>query len=160
MTRKKPWNRVNLPVYSVASRGDDGFNMHICTYATAISMQPKRFAVCIYKGTKTLDNINEQPHFVLQVLSKNQFSIVNLLGKKSGKKVDKMKILERRKLLDAWEGFKILRDSLAVINLKVINSFDGGDHIVFVCDVQKYKNLNEGEELSLKTLREKKIITV
>ena len=102
----------------------------------------------------------EQPHFVLQVLSKDQFSIVNLLGKKSGKKVDKMKILERRKLLDAWEGFKILRDSLAVINLKVINSFDGGDHIVFVCDVQKYKNLNEGEELSLKTLREKKIITV
>lgn len=160
MTRKKPWNRVNLPVYSIASKGGDGFNMHICTYATAISMQPKRFAVCIYKGTKTLDNIKEQSHFVLQVLSKDQFSIVNLLGKKSGKKVDKIKILERRKMLDNWEDFKILRDSLAVIKLKVTNSFDGGDHIVFICDLQKYKNLNDGEELSLKTLREKGIITV
>ncbi len=160
MTRKKPWNRVNLPVYSVASYWNGKYNLHICTYASAISMHPKRFLVCIYKGTQTLLNIENNPEFVLQIMEAGQYNLVNLLGKKSGKLVDKIKLLEKRNLLIEWQGFKILKDCLSVIRLKVISQFDGGDHISFVCDVKTYKNLNDGKSLSLDKLRERGIVSI
>lgn len=160
MTRKKPWNRVNLPVYSVASKAGNKFNLHICTYASAISMHPKRFMVCIYKGTQTLDNILLHPEFVLQVMDTSQYKLVNLLGKKSGRRTDKVRLLEKRMELIEWNGFKVLAHCLSVILLQVMHQFDGGDHICFVSEVKAWKNLNEGIALNLDELRKHNIISM
>ena len=46
------------------------------------------------------------------------------------------------------------------MQLKVISSFKAGDHQGFLCEVVAYKNLNEGETLSLDTLREHKMIRI
>lgn len=160
MTRKKPWNRVNLPVYSVASKAGNRFNLHICTYASAISMHPKRFIVCIYKGTQTLENILHHPEFVLQVMGASQYKLVNLLGKKTGRKTDKVRLLEKRMELKEWEGFKILANCLAVVLLQVIHQLDGGDHICFVCEVKGWKNLHDGIALDLDELRKQGIVSI
>ncbi len=32
---KRPWNIVNMPVYSLATYVDDQLNMNVCTYVTA-----------------------------------------------------------------------------------------------------------------------------
>jgi len=34
-----------------------------------------------------------------------------------------------------WNDFYVLKNCLAVMQLKVISSFDGGDHNFFLCDV-------------------------
>lgn len=159
--QKRPWNRINLPVYSISSHDGNGqFNMHIITYASQISMQPKRFLCGIYRGTKTLDNLTDHPQFVLQLLASHQYRLTDLLGKKSGKQIDKMARLEKRKLLSDWKGYKVLSECLALLELKVISTFDGGDHIGFLCDVVDYKNLNEGTPLTLDILREHKLIRI
>jgi flavin reductase (DIM6/NTAB) family NADH-FMN oxidoreductase RutF len=160
MTRKKPWNRINLPVYSISSRNNSKANMHIITYATAVSMQPKRFICGIYHGTQTLANVEAVGEFVLQLLSDQQYRLVDLLGKKSGKQIDKISRLQKRNELTEWNGYPILKNCLAVMQMKVINSFDGGDHKCFLCDVVAYKNLNDGTALSLDTLREHKMILI
>jgi len=157
--RKKPWNRVNLPVYSVSSLGVKP-NMHICTYVSAVSMQPKRIMVAIYHGTQTIENLEKQDHFVLQILGSEQYNLVNLLGKQSGKKIDKIGRLEKRKLLEEWEGFPILSQALSVMKLKVCNQMEGGDHRLYLCDVEAYKNLNEGIALTTNILGEKGIIRI
>ncbi|BFG71733.1 hypothetical protein KACHI17_26140 [Sediminibacterium sp. KACHI17] len=158
---KRPWNRVNLPVYSICSKDDKGsFNMHIITYANQISMQPKRFVCGIYEGTKTLENIIGNHEFVLQLLSEKQYRLVELLGKKSGHQINKMERLEKRKLLSTWNHYPILKDALAVMLLSSISSFPGGDHTGFLCDVLQYKNLNEGNPLTLDTLRAYKLIRI
>ena len=158
---KRPWNRINLPVYSISSHDGNGqYNMHIITYASQISMQPKRFICGVFRGTKTLENITNHPQFVLQLLASQQYRLTDLLGKKSGNQIDKIARLEKRKLLFEWKGYKVLSDSLAVMELKVISSFDGGDHTGFLCDVVDYKNLNEGEALTLDILREHKLIRI
>ena len=93
---KRPWNRVNLPVYSISSTdGKGNFNMHIITYANQISMNPKRFVCGIYEGTKTLENVVGHKEFVLQLLSEKQYRLVDLLGKKSGHQFNKMERLEK-----------------------------------------------------------------
>lgn len=160
MIRKKPWNRVNLPVYSISSKSDDAHNMHIITYASQISMQPKRFICGIYHGTQTLINIEVSGEFVLQLLADTQYRLVDLLGKKSGKNINKIDRLQKRNELMDWNNFHVLKNCLAVMQLKVISSLEGGDHKGFLCDVVAYKNLNEGNVLTLDTLREKKLIRI
>ncbi len=160
MIRKKPWNRINLPVYSISSKANGKANMHIITYATAISMQPKRFICGLYHDTQTLENVEASGEFILQLLDEKQYRLVNLLGKKSGKSIDKISRLQKRKELAEWIGFPVLKNCLAVMQMKVINSFDGGDHKCFLCDVVAYKNLNEGEALTLDILRAHKMIQI
>ena len=160
MTRKKPWNRVNLPVYSISSKSADKCNMHIITYASQLSMQPKRFICGIYHGTQTLLNIEASGEFILQLLAANQYLLFDLLCKKSGKNIDKISRLQKRNELMHWNNFYVLKNCLAVMQLKVVSSFEGGDHKGFLCDVMAYKNLNEGDVLTLDTLREKKLIRI
>lgn len=158
---KRPWNRVNLPVYSICSSNSNGlFNMHIITYASQISMHPKRFVCGIYEGTKTLEHVIGHKEFVLQLLAEDQYRLVELLGKQSGHQVDKIARLEKRKLLSHWNGYPVLKDALALMQLKVVSSFPGGDHTGFLCDVAAYKNLNEGSPLTLDTLRAHKLIRI
>ncbi len=160
MTRKKPWNRSNLPVYSISSKANGKANMHIITYATAISMQPKRFICGIYQGTQTLMNVEASREFILQLLDEKQYRLVDLLGKKSGKKIDKIARLQKRNELAEWNGYPILKNCLAVMLMKVVNSFEGGDHQCFLCDVAAYKNLNDGKALTLDILRQHKMIRI
>ncbi len=158
--RKRPWNRVNLPVYSISSKAGDNNNMHIITYASQISMQPKRFVCGIYRGTQTLENVTLQGEFILQLLSATQYRLVDLLGKKSGKQIDKISRLQKRGELTEWKGYLVLKKCLAVMQLKVVSNFNGGDHEGFLCDVIDYKNLNEGDTLTLDILRTHKLIRI
>lgn len=161
--RKKPWNRVNLPVYSISSTdGNGNHNMHIITYATAISMQPKMFVCGIYNGTKTLAHVQQHPRFVLQLLHANQYALVNILGKKSGHNYDKMQYLRKRQLVIEWNGFYILKDALAVMELEGTHLSSPGeatpDHQLYLCKLLAWKNLHEGIALTLDDLRKRNII--
>jgi flavin reductase (DIM6/NTAB) family NADH-FMN oxidoreductase RutF len=126
-------------------------------------MHPKRMMVAIFKGTQTLENIETNPHFVLQLMHADQNKLVNLLGKQSGKTVDKIARLHKHKLLTTWQGFPVLRQALSVMELKPAFDplpSDTGDHIVYVCDVVSWKNLNNGDPLTTQLLHEKGIIRI
>ena len=79
MIRKKPWNRINLPVYSISSRFENIYNMNICTYTSAVSMKPKQIMVAIYNDTKTIEIVNNSPKFVLQLLPHQHFYMKEIL---------------------------------------------------------------------------------
>jgi flavin reductase (DIM6/NTAB) family NADH-FMN oxidoreductase RutF len=158
--RTKPWNRVNLPVYSIASKYGECENMHIITYATAISMKPKKFICGVYEGTRTLELITKSGLFVLQILSDQQYRLVDLLGKKSGHDIDKIARLKKRGLIVEWEGFSVLKDCLSCILLKVEKTISGGDHTIFITEVISYKNFNQGVALSLDDLRKHRLIRI
>lgn len=121
-------------------------------------MQPKRYIVALYKETKTLDNVTQQRSLVLQILSTAHLDLINRLGKQSGRCKDKLKTLS--KLLTEYNGYRILSDALAVIELRVLTLTDGGDHMLALCDVVSYRNIAGGEVLMLHHLREKKLITI
>ncbi|MCX6293106.1 MAG: flavin reductase, partial [Sphingobacteriales bacterium] len=74
--------------------------------------------------------------------------------------INKIEKLSKRNLLSEWKGFNVLKEALALMEMKVIDEMDGGDHVCFLCDVVAYKNINEGKELTLNILSEKKIISI
>lgn len=165
---QRPWNRVNLPVYSISSKDLEGnANMHIITYAQAVSMHPKQFICAIYYDTKTLELVEKNPHFVLQILCAEQYRLVDLLGKKSGNNINKIERLQKRNLITEWNGFYILKDALAVMEMKATplsftENLDSKspDHKLFLCNVVGYKNLHDGTPLTTQILGEKKIIRI
>ncbi|MFN3841121.1 MAG: flavin reductase family protein [Cyclobacteriaceae bacterium] len=154
--RKKPWNRVDQPVYSIASEAEGQVNMNICSYATPVSMVPKRFIVAICKNTLTLELVKKNPQFILQYLSQEQYKLINLLGKKSGHSINKIQRLKNQ--VASYNHFTVLKDCLAYVHLSVLSWLDGGDHWCVLCDVESYKNMNEKEPLTLRYLKKKKII--
>lgn len=158
---KRPWNRINAPIYSISSIDDNGnANMHIITYVTAINMQPKRFVCGVSLGTKTLDNVTGHPHFVLQLLAEQQYRLVDLLGRKTGHAIDKIARLRKRNELVEWKGFQVLKNCLAAMEMQVTDTMAAGDHIIQLCDVLAYKNMNAGPPLTLDTLRKHKLTRI
>lgn len=155
---KRPWNRVDLPIYSISSRTEQEANMHICTYVSSVSMEPKRIMVAIYKGTKTIALVEQNPHFVLQLLSNSQYNLIKLLGQSSGHKIDKISRLKKRGLLSTWKEFNVLKDALAYMELVPLQTMDAGDHIMHLCKMVSFSNNLDGEPLTLNTIREKGII--
>lgn len=162
---KKPWNRVSLPVYSISSTDKQGnSNMNIITYAQAVSMQPKQFICAIYYNTKTLQNVAQNPHFVLQILQDTQFKLVNVLGKKTGHSYNKINYLHKKDLITTWNGFTVLKDAIALLEMKAIpltNQEDKSlDHRIFLCEVINYKNQQPGNALTTTILSQHKIIRI
>ena len=155
---KKPWNRVDLPVYSVSSRYGSEENMHICTYVSAVSMNPKRYMVALYKGTKTIELAASEKRFVLQLLAEGDHGLIAQLGRQSGHRVDKMARLKKRGLVEQWRGFSVLSNAAAWIELAIIGDLDAGDHVMMLCDVVSAKNVKEISILTLDKLRARGLI--
>ncbi len=162
LSRKKPWNRVSTPVYSISSRDTAGnANMNIITYALPVSLTPNRFIIAVYRPSLTLEILRDQPRFVLQLLGEDQYRLTNLLGMHSGRITDKIGRLAKRKLLGEWKGFAVLKDCLAVMEMTITSELEtDGDHAIFHCQVNQFSNQREGQPLTLDTLRTHKMIRI
>lgn len=156
---KRPWNIVNPPVYSLATYAEGAVNMNICTYVTAISMKPKLYAVAVYYNTRTFDNLCADPQAVLQVLSRSNLPLVRSLGKKSGRSYNKQAYLEKKNRLTEWNRLPVLADACAYVQMNVADRLQtGGDHELFIFDVQKYRTVSEEDVLLFQDLVEGGVI--
>jgi flavin reductase (DIM6/NTAB) family NADH-FMN oxidoreductase RutF len=154
---RRPWNLIDCPVYSLATYADGQVNMNICTYVTAISMEPKIYAIAIYKNTKSLENMLKSEHAILQFLHPEQFKLIKNLGQRSGNTFDKHKYLSKNNLLESWHGYDVLKNTSARILLHKIDYKETGDHLLFTFRAEKYKSYHP-EVLTSEILRIKKII--
>lgn len=157
---KKPWNLVDLPVYSIASTGKGVLNMNICTYVSAVSMKPKRYMVAIYHDTRTLENVMKAKSFILQLLRQDQYGLVNALGKKSGNHYDKENYLRKKGELTEWQGYEVLKNAAAWLELDIISRHPAGDHDMFLCDVKGYKVSEQKKILTVRELGKRNIIRI
>jgi len=155
--RVKPWNRVDGPIYSLSTSAQGKGNFNICSYVTPISMKPKRYIVGVYKGTKTLKNLESNPTGILNLMTDKMYKLVNLLGKKSGHQIDKIKRLGKHAELTE-DGLYVLNGSLATVRLKFTDRMDGGDHWAWIAEVVSYENRNNHRPLTLEYLKRKRII--
>jgi flavin reductase (DIM6/NTAB) family NADH-FMN oxidoreductase RutF len=156
---KRPWNLADLPIYSLATYNGQKVNMNICTYVSAVSMKPKRYMVAVYHNTQSLDNILKSKTAILQLLSKQHISLVNVLGKKSGKQYDKENYLARKKQIEIWNDKKVLSGCAGLMELEKLWSKEAGDHTMFLFDVKQFQT-NDENVLMLDDLRAKRLIRI
>ena len=155
--RVKPWNRVDGPIYSLATTANGKGNLNICSYVTPISMKPKRFIIGVYKDTKTLANLEINPAGLLNYMAKDQANHIKLLGKKSGNSTDKITQLGNQ-IEHVGDGLFMLKGSIATLRLKFMERLDCGDHWAWLAHVDSYENLREAPPLTLDELKKLKLI--
>ncbi len=156
---KRPWNIVDMPVYSLVTFHAGQVNMNICTYVSAVSMKPKLFMVAVDYKTQTYENLETCDKAVLQILHKDHKSLVSLLGKRSGKNLNKHKKLEEKKMLTTWNGHQVLNGACGYLLLKLKERANvGGDHELFYFNVESSNTKNEEGILMFQQLIEEGII--
>lgn len=156
---KRPWNIVDMPVYSLATYIGGNVNMNICTYVSAVSMKPKLYMVGIDYSTKTYEWLENTNHAVLQILHQDHQSLIQLLGKTSGKKMDKQEKLEQKNQLSSWNGYRVLGGACGYLLLKVKERANiGGDHELFYFEVEKSSTKKEAGVLMFQDLIREGII--
>jgi len=146
--------------------------MNICTYVSAMSMSPKRYAIGVYCQTKTLENIQKGGKIVLQLLSQNQWPLVRNFGQKSGISFDKHDFLSRKNKGNTqhphkhpyectrWQDFIVLKNALAYLELQTVWHQSAGDHELYLFDVGKYKTLSDEAPLRVSDLRENGLVRI
>lgn len=138
MAVAQPDARVSRPVYAMASRGLDGrATMNVVTFAAPVAIQPRTYAVGLYLDTLTWDNVRRTRKGALQLLRKRHAELLPLLGKQSGRDVDKYAELEARGFATKETyGLQVLADSYAVLDLQVVGDvLPCGDHDLAICRV-------------------------
>ena len=116
---KRVWNIVNPPIYSLGSfdnKAEQNFN--ICSYVSVVSLKPKLYMIAIEKSSKTHYNLSKSSSCILQILSIDNINLVKSLGKKSGWKINKLNFLNKKEMLELWNGKKLLKKPVELYFLK------------------------------------------
>jgi len=116
--------KLNVPVWSLSTINEDNMssNMNLVTYAYPVSIKPKiKWAISLYKGTLTHKNFKNNHLGVLQRLTTSHINAFDILGKRSGYTIDKIK-----ELTDI--GYELASIDLKQLNDMVITASDIYDH--------------------------------
>lgn len=156
---KRPWNIIDVPVYSLATYDGDRVNMNVCTYVTAISLKPKIFMIAIYYGTRSMELLERSNEVVLQIMHQDHVPLINELGKKSGASFDKHDFLLSENLLTLWNGKQVLKNACGYLQLEKMGRKNvSGDHELFWFEVKKSKTISEEGVLMFQDLVNEGII--
>ena len=166
-------SKLSLPVYSLCTIDDFGrTNANILTYATTVSKEPSIWALSLYKSTLSHENFMKRKWCALQLLTKDHCNTINILGKRSGRDIDKYQELSKL----GYETIDIMTPSQISIDSKLsilkdcphilwfqksmdIDVIDAGDHDVFICNlIDQVQLIEDYEYLTTDYLRRSKYI--
>jgi len=106
----------------------------------SVSLEPPLILVCIEKTTGSHHALGETRSFVVNILRENQEDLSDRFAAFLPDKFDSV----RFRL--GIEGLPVLEDALANLECRLVNSYDGGDHSIFVGEVME-ATLNDSKPL-------------
>jgi flavin reductase (DIM6/NTAB) family NADH-FMN oxidoreductase RutF len=134
-------SRFASGVSVVTTRGSDGKPHGITVSAfCSVSLVPPQVLICIEKITASHPAFAESGAYVVNVLRKSQ---VNLSERFAAPAEDKFSDISFHAGI---EGIPVLDNALANIECRITNTFDGGDHTIFLASVEKAV-FHDGEPL-------------
>ncbi|HET7710420.1 MAG TPA: flavin reductase family protein [Thermoanaerobaculia bacterium] len=116
---------------TVVATETDGqkYGMTVASFAS-LSLRPPLVLVCIEKSVKTHDAIVAARKFGISVLTKDQADLSNRFASRSDDKFAGVA------LQDGSLGVPLLADALATIECSLYDQLSGGDHSIFVGQVE------------------------
>jgi len=112
---------------------DAAGNLHGLTVSAfcSVSLSPPLVLICIEKITASHYAFRESGAFVVNILSKSQ----SHLSEHFATPIDnKFGIVEYR---PGIAGIPVIEGTLANLECRIVNTFDGGDHSIFVAQIEQ-----------------------
>ena len=117
--------------------GDEYFGLTINSF-TSVSLDPMYIQINIGKNTTSHDYICKSGYFTVNILAEDQEMLSTIFaGAPPAERFCHVKTTE------GVSGSPIIEGSLAYLEVKVVQKYEGGDHTIFL-----------GEVLDMRTLRE------
>lgn len=125
----------------VTSRdGDERFHGITVSAFCSLSLDPPRVLICVEKTTGSHNALESSKAFVVNILSAEQRDVSDRFASLAE---DKFESLDFETGID---GIPLLLGCLATLECRVTNSHDGGDHSIFVGEVEK-ATVNDGDPI-------------
>lgn len=126
----------------VTTKAADG-HLHGLTVSafSSVSLNPPLILVCIQKTTGSYHAFEESKAFVVNILSDRQKDVSNHFASH---------LEDKFAGVDYAEGIDrvpVLNDCLVNLECRLVNSYDGGDHTIFVGQIEKVHS-REGNPLA------------
>lgn len=97
----------------------------------SVSLEPPLILVCIDKDTGSHYALRESGYFVVNILAEEQEHLSNHFASQLSDKFDG--IAYRHGIAD----IPVLEDTLAVLECRLAHAHEGGDHTIFVGEIEK-----------------------
>lgn len=126
----------------VTTRAADG-RLHGLTVSAfcSVSLNPPLILVCIQKTTGSYYAFQETKAFVVNVLNESQAHISNHFASHLEDKFSGMDYET------GIENIPVLKDCLVNLECRLANAYDGGDHTIFVGEIEK-AHIGDGAPLA------------
>ena len=127
---------------TIVTTKDNNGNLHGLTVSafSSVSMNPPLILICILKTTHSYYSFVEAKSFVVNILTESQQDISNQFASKHEDKFEGINY----NLSET--GLPILDDCLVNLECSLKHSYDGGDHTIFVGEIENAV-VNEGNPL-------------
>lgn len=143
----KTLHKVSYGVYIVSSVKEGKLNGQIANTIFQITSEPPTVAISINKQNLTHEFINSSKVFSISILSKDTpLRFIGNFGFKSGREVDKFQ--EVKYQVGKTGAPIVLENTLAYLELEVVDSLDVGTHTIFIGKVVEAEILSEDEPMT------------
>jgi flavin reductase (DIM6/NTAB) family NADH-FMN oxidoreductase RutF len=144
------WLWTPLVVVTAAADGARSGQIAVTAHGASIVPARPRIDVALWKGNFTRELVERSGRFAVHLLREDQDELVYHFGLQSGRSVDKFDGLG----FEVNEhGTPVLRDCMAVFECRAVTQLDGGDHTLFLADVERSRSLGHGPPLWWRDLR-------
>ncbi|MCA1623684.1 MAG: flavin reductase family protein [Acidobacteria bacterium] len=125
----------------VTTRDDEGY-LHGITVSAfcSLSLNPPLILICIDKRTGSHYAFTESKFFVVNILHEKQQHYADRFASNLPNKFERIEFLTNAK------GIPILKDALVNLECELINSYNNGDHTIFVGQIERTV-INDGKPL-------------
>jgi len=126
----------------VTTRAADG-HLHGLTVSAfcAVSLEPPLILICIQKTTGSHHAFEESKMFVVNILTESQTHLSNHFASFVEDKFTGIEYDEN------GAGLPVLKDALVNLECRLVNSYDGGDHTIFVGQIER-AHVSDGKPLA------------
>jgi flavin reductase (DIM6/NTAB) family NADH-FMN oxidoreductase RutF len=99
---------------------------------SSLSLDPTLILCCVEKTTYTHDLLERGGVFVVNILAEDQEQVSRVFAKRGEPEIGS---LRGERFVMGETGAPVLADSLAYLECKVAEMFEGGDHSIFIGEV-------------------------
>lgn len=97
---------------------------------TSVSLNPPLLLFCITKNSSTLNAFQTSQNFAINIMAENQIELSRRFAKNNFDKFENIEIKSSHNKMPIFEN------SLAIFDCKKNAQYDGGDHIIFLGEIE------------------------
>lgn len=138
---------ISCGLYLVGSKKGDRINAQVANTVIQVCSEPIKLAVAINRNNYTHELITASKAFTVSILSKETpLSFIGSFGFHCGRDVNKFEGVDYR--LSESKLPIVMDNTLAYMEVKVINHLDVGTHTLFIGDLVDADIIKDGEPLT------------